>query len=105
MVTAAEHGAAMANGHPDLKEAADFVCGHNHSDGIVDVVEYIRKHNEQQPRLISRVGSLAMDQLSGRRGLTMTSHAWSSLKIEADAFGRAQLIIEAPLKRRGASQP
>ena len=50
MVTAAGHGAAMANGHPDLKEAADFVCGHNQSDGIVDVVEYIRKHNEQQPR-------------------------------------------------------
>ena len=50
MVTAAGHGAAMANGHPDLKEAADFVCGHNQSDGIVDVVEYIRKHNEQQSR-------------------------------------------------------
>jgi len=47
MVTAAGHGVAMANGHAELQAAADFVCGHNQSDGILDVIDYIHEHNRR----------------------------------------------------------
>ena len=47
MVTAAGHGVAMANGHSELQAAADFVCGHNQSDGILDVIDYIHEHNRR----------------------------------------------------------
>jgi len=38
---------AMANGHAELQAAADFVCGHNQSDGILDVIDYIHEHNRR----------------------------------------------------------
>ena len=47
MVTAAGHGVAMANGHAELQAAADFVCGHNQRDGILDVIDYIHEHNRR----------------------------------------------------------
>ena len=47
MVTAAGLGVAMANGHPELHAVANFVCGHNQRDGILDVVAYIHEHNQQ----------------------------------------------------------
>ena len=47
MVTAAGHGVAMANGHAELQAAADFVCGHNQRDGILDVINYIHEHNRR----------------------------------------------------------
>jgi len=47
MITKAGHGAAMENGHPDLQAAADFICGHNQNDGILDVVNYIQTHNNR----------------------------------------------------------
>lgn len=34
-------GVAMANGHDELKTAADWVCGRNDEDGLVEVVEHI----------------------------------------------------------------
>ncbi len=48
MVTAAGHGVAMANGHEKLRAAANFICGHNQKDGILDVIDYIEKHNRNQ---------------------------------------------------------
>ncbi len=45
MITAAGHGFAMENGHDELKQIANHVCGHNERDGIVDVVSYIREFN------------------------------------------------------------
>jgi Cof subfamily protein (haloacid dehalogenase superfamily) len=47
MITAAGHGFAMANGHQNLKDAANFVCGHNQEDGIVEVVNYINELNQK----------------------------------------------------------
>ena len=48
MITAAGHGIAMANAHADLKAAADFICGHNAEDGLVDAVAYVREFNARQ---------------------------------------------------------
>jgi hypothetical protein len=45
MVKAAGHGVAMGNGNPDLKAVADFVCGDHDRDGLLDVVDYINRHN------------------------------------------------------------
>ena len=47
MVQAAGHGIAMGNGSPALQAIADMVCGHHDADGLLDVVRYIRNHNEQ----------------------------------------------------------
>jgi Cof subfamily protein (haloacid dehalogenase superfamily) len=47
MVQQAAHGIAMANGHADLQAIANFVCGHNDADGLLDAVRYIRDHNEK----------------------------------------------------------
>tara|TARA_R110002111_G_scaffold26662_2_gene57468 strand:+ start:434 stop:1282 length:849 start_codon:yes stop_codon:yes gene_type:complete len=47
MIQNAAHGIAMANGHPELKAAANFVCGHNSTDGLLDAVHYIRDHNKK----------------------------------------------------------
>lgn len=46
MITAVPHGIAMGNGNKELQELARFVCGHNTEDGIVDVIDYIRSHND-----------------------------------------------------------
>lgn len=46
MIRNAGHGVAMGNGHEDLQAIARFICGHNDSDGIVDVVRYIREIND-----------------------------------------------------------
>ena len=46
MVTAAGHGVAMANGHKELRAAANFICGHHERDGLLDVTQYIEKHNK-----------------------------------------------------------
>ena len=48
MITAAGHGVAMANGHAELQAAADFVCGHNQTDGLLDVVTYIQRYNRKK---------------------------------------------------------
>ncbi|MDA0978328.1 MAG: HAD family hydrolase [Proteobacteria bacterium] len=45
MVTRAGHGIAMGNGHEDLQASAVFVCGHNQEEGLVDVIDYIRRIN------------------------------------------------------------
>ena len=45
MVSAAHHGVAMGNAVPELKSAARFVCGNHDADGLLDVVDYIRRHN------------------------------------------------------------
>jgi Cof subfamily protein (haloacid dehalogenase superfamily) len=47
MIQMAAHGIAMANGHPELQAVANYVCGHNSTDGLLDAVRYIREHNEQ----------------------------------------------------------
>jgi len=47
MVQQAAHGIAMANGHTDLQAVANFVCGHNEEDGLLDAIRYIRDHNEK----------------------------------------------------------
>ena len=41
MIEGAGVGVAMGNAHADLKSAADWVCGANDRDGIVEVVEQI----------------------------------------------------------------
>jgi Cof subfamily protein (haloacid dehalogenase superfamily) len=41
MVKHSGMGVAMGNGHDDLKEAADWVCGRHDEDGLVEVVEHI----------------------------------------------------------------
>lgn len=41
MVVGSGMGVAMGNGHEALKQAADWVCGRNDEDGIVEVVEHI----------------------------------------------------------------
>jgi|TARA_B100002003_G_scaffold235193_1_gene249865 hypothetical protein len=41
------HGVAMGNGDEALHAHAKFVCGNHDEDGILDVVEYIHKHNKQ----------------------------------------------------------
>lgn len=45
MVTSAAHGVAMGNGVPELKAAARLVCGDHDADGLLEVVDYIRRHN------------------------------------------------------------
>ncbi len=46
MVRRAGHGFAMGNGNPELKRHARYVCGAHDQDGLLDVVRYIRTHNE-----------------------------------------------------------
>ena len=48
MVTGAGHGVAMANGHKQLRAAANFVCGHHERDGLLDVIRYIEQHNKNR---------------------------------------------------------
>ena len=40
------HGVAMGNGDEALHTHVKFVCGSHDEDGILDVVEYIRQHND-----------------------------------------------------------
>ena len=40
------HGVAMGNGDKALHIHAKFVCGNHDEDGILDVVEYIHRHND-----------------------------------------------------------
>lgn len=40
------HGVAMGNGDEALHIHAKFVCGNHDEDGILDVVEYIHRHND-----------------------------------------------------------
>jgi Cof subfamily protein (haloacid dehalogenase superfamily) len=46
MLEAVMHGVAMGNGVEALHEHATFVCGNHDEDGILDVIDYIRRHNE-----------------------------------------------------------
>ena len=41
MVTGSGLGIAMANAHEALKERADWICGRNDEDGLVEVVDHI----------------------------------------------------------------
>lgn len=45
MLSIAGHSFAMSNGNPQVHRVAKRVCGAHDEDGIVEVVEYIRKHN------------------------------------------------------------
>jgi len=47
MLMAASHSVAMGNGNHELHPHVTFVCGNNDEDGILDVVDYIRRHNEK----------------------------------------------------------
>jgi Cof subfamily protein (haloacid dehalogenase superfamily) len=46
MIQAVAHGVAMGNGNPALQAIAEFVCGDHDKDGLLEVVDYIRRHNE-----------------------------------------------------------
>jgi len=41
------HAIAMGNGNKALHSHAKFVCGNHDEDGILEVVEYIRQHNDR----------------------------------------------------------
>lgn len=45
MIKGAGHGFAMGNGNPELQRYADHVCGNHDEDGLLEVIDYIRKHN------------------------------------------------------------
>ncbi len=47
MLREAGHGVVMGNGDKALRAHAKFVCGNHDEDGLLDVVEYIHKHNDQ----------------------------------------------------------
>ena len=47
MVEAVAHGVAMGNGNPQLQAIAQFICGDHDKDGLVEVVDYIQRHNQQ----------------------------------------------------------
>jgi hypothetical protein len=47
MLQAVAHGVAMGNADPQLKTIAQFICGDHDKDGLLEVVDYIRRHNEQ----------------------------------------------------------
>jgi 5-amino-6-(5-phospho-D-ribitylamino)uracil phosphatase len=46
MLEAVKHGVAMGNGVDALHEHATLICGNHDEDGILDVIDYIRRHNE-----------------------------------------------------------
>ena len=46
MVKAAGLGVAMENAHLQLKEVSDMVCGHHTEDGLLEVFDFIHKHNQ-----------------------------------------------------------
>jgi hypothetical protein len=46
MIQAVAHGIAMGNGNPELQAIAQFICGDHDKDGLLEVVDYIRRHNE-----------------------------------------------------------
>ncbi|MBL4679389.1 MAG: HAD family phosphatase [Pseudomonadales bacterium] len=46
MVGAAGLGVAMGNAHDKLKSISDFICGSNEDDGLLELFDYIRAHNE-----------------------------------------------------------
>jgi len=45
MLVAVTHGVAMGNAVEVLRDKATFVCGNHDEDGILEVIDYIRKHN------------------------------------------------------------
>ena len=45
MIKQAAVGVAMGNASPELQAQADWVCGHNQEDGLLDVVRYIQERN------------------------------------------------------------
>ena len=45
MVNGCGHGFAMGNADPALKKVADFVCGDNDKNGLVEVMAYITRIN------------------------------------------------------------
>ena len=47
MVQTVAHGVAMANGNDELKSIANFICGRHDEDGLLDVINYIRQHNQK----------------------------------------------------------
>ena len=50
MVQAAGIGVAMGNGNAELKAAANLVCGRHDEDGILEVVDHVRDHNDRVTR-------------------------------------------------------
>ncbi len=47
MLKAVSHGVVMGNGIRELHEYARFVCGAHDADGLLDVIDYIRTHNDE----------------------------------------------------------
>ena len=46
MLKEVAHGVAMGNGVDSLHDHARFVCGNNDEDGILEVIDYIQRHNQ-----------------------------------------------------------
>lgn len=46
MLTAATHSFAMGNGNPEVQKQARFTCGAHDANGILEVIDYIRSHNQ-----------------------------------------------------------
>lgn len=45
MLQAVAHGVAMGNANTQLQAIAQFICGDHDKDGLLEVVDYIRRHN------------------------------------------------------------